>query len=118
MTAADDLSGVLQIDGVKGYYFTNYDGSDATTGGTRINDLVPLISYSGLNADIIRSSLDFSDKFNQIVISRKNREDLLIFPFNRSLLAVMKSPDASTRDLVQKVHLFIVAKKEELASQE
>ncbi len=114
MAAASDISGVLQIRGVKGYYFANYDGTGTGSTGIKVDELLPFISFCGLNADTVRSTLRFDNKFRQIVIARRSREDIVIFPFDRCLLAVMKTPDASTNDLVQAINQFICATQEQI----
>ena len=106
MTTIHDFSNVSKVDGVKGFYLAKYDGSGVAFKGDKADDIFPFIAFAGLNCDSIRSLLGYT-RFNQIIFTRRCREDIIIFSLSNHFLAVMKEANTPTPDLVRKVNEFI-----------
>ncbi len=110
MEPALDLEKLSSTAGVKSYYLVKHDGSLVGAKAEAATEITQFLALSGLNGEAICSLLGHS-RFNHMILSRQNKESILIFPIEGHFLAIMKEPGATTADLIPSIRELINGSK-------
>ncbi len=99
---------LLQIEGVNQYILIKNDG-DIISHNVKIDyseTLSSMIVFCCFSGDALKSDMGFS-KFKYLILLRKSKEHLIVFPLKKFFLGILQHPDMSIPDLVDEVTQFI-----------
>lgn len=99
---------ISDIEGVKSYILIRNDGHVVTHNVDDPETVSTMIVFSGLSSDEIRSVMGFSG-LSYFILTRENKEKLLIFPIRTYFLGIFQQADAYGPDVIEKVQEFIHA---------
>ncbi len=97
---------ILQIQGVMNYIFVREDGHTMSHNFEDIGTLPSIITFSGLNCEIIKPAMGVSS-LKYLSYSRANNEKLLIFPLGKYFLGISQQPEGYTPDIVAQIEGII-----------
>lgn len=114
MPTALDLMEISKINGVKNTVLYNKAGnivasSDATFSAPQVN-IQNFISSLSSDCEEIAHIIG-STKIIHITISKKNRENVILFLIGGHILGIKKRAEANTSDLIKEINRFIIEMK-------
>lgn len=102
----DYINGIQQIPGVEGYVLVRQDGQIEAQNAPNAENLSAMIVMSGVSCENLRGEIG-SSQLKFLVVARKSKEKLLIFPLENYYLGVLQKADAFTPDVINKVQHLI-----------
>jgi hypothetical protein len=99
MTTVQEFRTIIaQLKGIKHFILTRNDGRVITHDFKNPTELSTMISYCGLNVDVMRKFIG-TTRFRYMVFTHDNRHRFFIVPLGNYFLGVLLVSDASTSAL-------------------
>lgn len=111
MATAFDLLEISEVKGVKDVILFNEEGvivasSEHSPGRNHQNFINGLISDCGNIAQLVGSS-----KIIHIIITKKNKENVILFIIGHHILGIAKEAEANTSCLIKEINKFMIEMK-------